>query len=107
MAKQVKQSKPEFALIRAKSPDQIQLFNDVKKATGEKTNSGALMEAARLYLRQQKEIKELNELAERNDKRIAELTTVLKFAYHANEMVAAFGAKNFPKGKFPQTDLFQ
>lgn len=43
-----RQPKPKaaFALIRAKSPEDVKLLNEIKQITNEKTYSGALMRSA-------------------------------------------------------------
>lgn len=105
MAK-AKKEKPGYALIRATSADDIKLLKDLKRSTGERTNSKALLTAAARYLVAQEQInaqeKEINGL----EKQLQELQEIVKFTYHANSMMQSYAKKHFPAGKYPQSTLF-
>lgn len=106
MAKKSTKAKAAFALIRAKTKSDIELLDNLKKATGEKTATGALMRAGESFLHQVKVIQDLKKENTDQEKHIRELTGIVQFAFNGMQNLMSYGSKKFPKGKYPQGDLF-
>jgi len=87
-----KKVKTAFALIRAKGAD-AELIENLKKYTHEKTNSGALMVAAKKHQYNQEWIKKLERDIELIKSSNENLLHMLKQVYRSKKMIDEFGKK--------------
>jgi len=92
--------------IRATTLEEIELLEGLKDITGAKTFTGAIFAAASQYISQISTLASLRMQVENLEKIKKQQEEVLRFMYHSHQMIQGYGNKHFPKGKFPEPELF-
>lgn len=86
--------------LRITEKKEIDLLNNLKRDTWNKTFAGALMRAAADFMNHKKEVAGLQDEIKILERKLRSAEEVLQFLHHASKMLDGYGKKW--KGKYPE-----